>query len=131
MSHLEDYGRSNTIHENKTEDVKILQRLGELKSEYNSQALKEAFRSAKIKDDVDDDLLTTMTAADRKSVNEIFGDEIIRRAPDKMVDLLQGFIMVAYRDAIFYCNVNPYGVVDETQLPSNAKDNLFYEVDLK
>ena len=42
-----------------------------------------------MKDDIDDDdLMKTMNAADRKSVNEIFGDEIIKRAPDKMVDLL-------------------------------------------
>ena len=130
MSQLDEQ-LDRPVNEDKTEDVKILQRLGELKSEYNSLALREAFRSAKMKDDVDDDMLTTMTAANRKSVNEIFGDEIIMRAPDKMVDLLQGFIMVAYRDAIIYVNVNPYGILDENKLPANAKDNSFYEVDLK
>ena len=41
-----------------------------------------------------------------KSVSQLMGDRIIERAPDKMIDYLQGFILLAYRDFIVYCNVS-------------------------
>ena len=44
----------------------------------------------------------------------MFKDEIIKRAPDKMIDYLQGYIMVAYRNSIIYLNVSQYGIDDET-----------------
>ena len=36
----------------------------------------------------------------------MLGEEIIERAPDKMIDILQGNLMVAFRDLVIYCNVN-------------------------
>ena len=63
---------------------------------------------------MNDDVLKSVDH--QKSIYEIFGDELVNRAPDKMVDLLQGFLMVAYRDSIIYVNVNQYGVVDESLL---------------
>ena len=64
------------------------------------------------------------------SISEMFGDEIIDRAPDKMVDFLQGNIMLAYRDLIIYCNVNDYGVEDITKIPAGNDPN-YVIVDIK
>ena len=44
-------------------------------------------------------------------------DTIIERCPDKMIDYLQGFILLAYRDFIIYCNVTEYGIDDESKIP--------------
>ena len=49
----------------------------------------------------------------------MFSDKIIDRAPDKMVDILQGNIVLAYRDLLVYCNVDKYGVEDFTKIPSD------------
>ena len=49
----------------------------------------------------------------------MFGDKIIGRAPDKMIDILQGNIVLAYRDLLVYCNVNKYGVEDFTKISSD------------
>ena len=32
------------------------------------------------------------------SASQIYGDELIKRSPDKMIDLLQGYIMLANQD---------------------------------
>lgn len=34
-----------------------------------------------------------------------------------MINYLQGFILLAYRDFIIYCNVREYGIDDETKIP--------------
>ena len=47
-----------------------------------------------------------------ESVNEIFSERIIKRAPDKMIDFLDGHILLAYRNCIMYLDVSDYGVVD-------------------
>ena len=40
------------------------------------------------------------------SVYEIFRDDLIVRAPDKMIDYFDGFIMLAFRNVIFYVKVD-------------------------
>ena len=40
------------------------------------------------------------------SVYEIFRDDLIVRAPDKMIDYFDGYIMLAYRNVIFYVKVD-------------------------
>ena len=41
-----------------------------------------------------------------ESVYEIYGDKLIVRAPDKMIDYFDGFIMLAFRNVIFYVKVD-------------------------
>jgi hypothetical protein len=55
-------------------------------------------------------------------VNEMFSDEIIRRTPDKMIDFLEGNILLAYRDLIVYVRVSKYGVDDPSKIPSDGVD---------
>ena len=50
-------------------------------------------------------------------------DDIIVRAPDKMVDILQGNLLLAYRDLLIYCNVNQYGVEDPEKIPRDQDPN--------
>ena len=59
---------------------------------------------------------------DYPKVNEMFSDQIIRRAPDKMIDFLQGNILLAYRDLMVYVRVSEYGVDDPSKIPSNVED---------
>ena len=40
------------------------------------------------------------------SVYEIFRDNLIVRAPDKMIDYFDGYIMLAFRNVIFYVRVD-------------------------
>ena len=40
------------------------------------------------------------------SVNSIFSTRIIERAPDKMIDFLDGFILLAWRDSLVYFRVS-------------------------
>ena len=41
------------------------------------------------------------------SVSECFkGNELIARGPDRMVSYFEGFIILAFRNNIFYLNVN-------------------------
>lgn len=40
------------------------------------------------------------------SVYEIFRDNLIVRAPDKMIDYFDGYIMLAFRNVIFYVKVD-------------------------
>ena len=41
-----------------------------------------------------------------ESVYEIYRDKLIVRAPDKMIDYFDGFIMLAFRSVIFYVKVD-------------------------
>ena len=41
-----------------------------------------------------------------ESVYEIFRDNLIVRAPDKMIDYFDGYIMLAFRNVIFYVRVD-------------------------
>ncbi len=52
----------------------------------------------------------------------MFSDQIIHRAPDKMINFYQGNILLAYRDLIVYVRVNEYGVDDPSKIPSNVED---------
>ena len=41
-----------------------------------------------------------------KSINEEYGENMVDRAPDKMVDLLQGNLILAYRNVLIYVDIN-------------------------
>ena len=58
-----------------------------------------------------------------QSISEVYGDKLITRAPDKMIDILQGNLMLAYRDMVIYCNVNQYGVEDISKRPKDQDPN--------
>ena len=40
-----------------------------------------------------------------------------------MVDILQGNLLLAYRDLLIYCNVASYGVEDPSKIPQNQDPN--------
>ena len=42
------------------------------------------------------------------NINKKFSDKIIDRAPKKMVDCMQGNVLLAYQQALFYADVNKY-----------------------
>ena len=42
---------------------------------------------------------------EKKSVSQIFKNKIIQRAPDKMIDYLDGYILLSYRYHIVYLDV--------------------------
>ena len=52
-----------------------------------------------------EDELRKMTDRNLLCVNELFSDQIIDRAPDTMIDILDGNIILAYRDCILYTNI--------------------------
>ena len=58
-----------------------------------------------------------------QSISEAYGDKLITRAPDKMIDILQGNLMLAWRDMVIYCNVNQYGVEDISKIPKDSDPN--------
>ena len=45
-----------------------------------------------------------------KSVTEKLKEPIIVRTPDKMIDYLNGYILLAYRDLIVYINVTDINI---------------------
>lgn len=51
----------------------------------------------------------------------MFSEQIIKRAPDKMIDYKKGHILLAFRSTIVQLNVSAY-VDDKSQGEPNAKD---------
>ena len=47
-----------------------------------------------------------------------------------MIDMLQGNLMLAYRDMIIYCNVSKYGVEDISKI-SKDQDPNYVRVDIE
>ena len=61
----------------------------------------------------------------------MLGDDIIQRAPDKMIDFLQNNILLAYRDLLIYCNVEKYNIQDPSNAPKNtSEDSHFIDVEI-
>jgi hypothetical protein len=52
----------------------------------------------------------TSGSAKKESVSEIFSEEIIIRAPDKMIDYKDGCIWLAYREKMIYLDVSSHKV---------------------
>ena len=50
------------------------------------------------------------TTAKKPSVTQIFEDKIIERAPAKLIDYKEGFILLAYHGKIIYLDVRPHHV---------------------
>ena len=48
-------------------------------------------------------------------MNALFKHEIINRAPDKMIDVQDGYIMLAYRNVLILCSIKEHGVDDDYQ----------------
>ena len=121
---MSPFGRVNNRHmddirreENDRTDLEIIKKLGELnKSDDNVFAEDENL--AKVNE------IKGIKHLKYKSVSSIFGDNLIKRSPDKMIDLLQGYIMLATQDQIMYFNVNPYGVEDESKAKPGPDENL-------
>jgi len=63
---------------------------------------------------------------DFPNVSTFFSDKIINRAPDKMIDFLQGNILLAYRNLIISADVSEY-VRDE---PSNSENSNVVHIKL-
>ena len=51
-----------------------------------------------------------------KSVTELLKEPIIVRTPDKMIDYLNGYILLAYRDLIVYINVTDINIDEKDEL---------------
>ena len=49
----------------------------------------------------------------RQNVSELFGKDIIKRAPDKMIDIIDNHILLAYRNSIIYLDVSQYGIYND------------------
>ena len=100
-------------------DIAQMAALGEFRSEFNKLHTTTGLNASKL----------ARTDCE-ESVNEIFSERIIKRAPDKMIDFLDGHILLAYRNSIFYLDVSDYGVIDGN-VPNSLKigqDEQFIEV---
>jgi len=51
----------------------------------------------------------------------MFGDNLIDRSPDKMIDILDGMILLAYRNSIIYVSVSQYGIDDFSKCPQEFR----------
>ena len=68
----------------------------------------------------------------KRSVSEMHGEEIVVRAPDKMIDFLQNNILLAFRDLLIYCNVEKYHIDDPENAPKNPnEDSHFVDIEIK
>ena len=76
-----------------------MQALGEFRSEYDTSVAQKS----------------RTIFASQKSVSQIFEGELVDRAPDKMIDFLQGHVLLAYRNSIVYLDVSNFGI-DEPEL---------------
>ena len=59
-------------------------------------------------------------------------DRIIVRAPDKMIDITDGFIVLAFRHSLVYFQVNDYGVedLDKTKKYTSSDNQYFIDVQI-
>ena len=80
-----------------------MEKLGEFRSRYN---LKKADIQEKKQKKGGMNKVTTCEVFARQNVNELFGKDIIKRAPDKMIDIIDNHILLAYRNSIIYLDVN-------------------------
>ena len=60
----------------------------------------------------------------RQNVSELFGKDIIKRAPDKMIDIIDNHILLAYRNSIIYLDVSQYGIYNDD---IRVRDDLLAE----
>ena len=95
------------MNEDRQLDAEKMAALGELESIYVSKSKEEA----------------SYFRFEGQSISEAYGDKLLTRAPDKMIDILQGNLMLAYRDMVIYCNVNKYGVEDTSKRPKDQDPN--------
>lgn len=55
------------------------------------------------------------------SVSELFKSEAIKRAPDKMIDFTDGFIVLAFRNRLLYFDVSKYLQDEEIKKPQQEE----------
>ena len=71
----------------------------------------------------------------KKSVTQIFNNQLIRRSPDKMIDFMCGFILLAYRNKIIYLDVRKHNIDEEDSRPdlveATIQDEDFDFIELK
>ena len=58
------------------------------------------------------------------SVYEIFRDDLIVRAPDKMIDYFDGYIMLAFRNVIFYVKVDGEKINTTDKSQDTVRDKI-------
>ena len=99
LSEIDQIDENRGAGHNEEQDIQEMQALGEFRSMYDTNKLKQSAldRARSVKD---------------QSVGQIFGEAIIERAPDKMIDFLDNHILLAYRNSIIYMDVSSYGVID-------------------
>lgn len=56
-----------------------------------------------------------------ESVSQIMKDTIIKRGPDKMMQIQDNFLILAWRNDIIVINLRSLGILDDTDVTSNFK----------
>ena len=87
-----------------------MEKLGEFRSRYN---MKKADIEGKKKTKESMNKVSSSEAFPRQNVSELFGKDIIKRAPDKMIDIIDNHILLAYRNSIIYLDVSQYGIYND------------------
>ena len=54
------------------------------------------------------------------SVSQIYEKDLRTKLPDKMVDILQGYLLIAHSGAIIYVNIKDYGIEDDKKIPKTV-----------
>ena len=58
----------------------------------------------------------------KDSISKLFKNKLIERAPNKMIDYFDGYIMLAYRNVLFYLKIDK-NKIDKTE-PSNQVEEI-------
>ena len=97
--------------------MKLMQARGEFRSEYHTRKIVPNDEGKSVADAS----ATRSRIGTNRSLNDMFGDQLIDRSPDKMIDILDGVILLAYRNSIIYVSVSKYGVDDFSKCPQEFK----------
>ena len=111
------YLRSKTSYfsyKSKEDDLKHMQAMGEAGVEDYKMSEVD---SKEEKGDDDYDIF-------EDSVYEIFRDNLIVRAPDKMIDYFDGYIMLAFRNVIFYVKVDGEKINTTDKSQDTVRDKI-------
>ena len=101
--------------------MKVMHQRGEFRSEYNTRQIVPDAENTSGKPGELSATTSRRLLHNGKSLNDMFGDKLIDRSPDKMIDILDGMILLAYRNSIIYVNVGKYGVDDFSKCPQEFK----------
>ena len=65
----------------------------------------------------------------KRSVSDIMTEEIIVRAPDKMMQLVNGFLILAWRNDLIVINIDKLGILQEET--GGTLEEHFRHIELK